>query len=130
VLSPRLSSSCALFCFQAILALSARSDFSVTLAAIHRSTFTGLERYFGFLTALGAYGREHLALGPVAAIPVTLCFPVFAALGTALGLISIAFRLEELLFLSAESEGSPTIGTLELLVLKAHWMTSSLLIVG
>ncbi len=111
------------------LALSAQFDFSVALATIHWSTLTGLERYFGFLTALGAYCREHLASGPVAVaiISVTLCFPCFAACGTALGLVSIAFSLEELLFLSAEGEGSPTIGTLERLVLKTHQMTSSLL---
>ena len=111
------------------LALSAQSGLSVALTTIHRSTFAGLERDFGFLTTLGAYGRKHLASGPVAVaiISVTLRFPCFTACGTALGLVCIAFRLEELLFLSAEREGSPTIGTLEGLVLKAHWMTSSLL---
>jgi hypothetical protein len=48
------------------------------------------------------------------------------ARGTALGLIGKASRLEELLLLSAENECSPTIGTLEILVLETHWMTSSL----
>jgi hypothetical protein len=97
------------------LALSAQSNFTVAFATIYRSTFTGLERYLGLLTALGAYCREHLASGPVAVaiISVTLYFPCFAACGTALGLVNIAFRLEELLFLSAEGEGSPTIGALE-----------------
>ena len=100
---------------QVKLALSAQSDSAVAFATIYRSAFSGLERYFGFLTALGAYCREHLALGPVAVaiISGTLCFPCFAACGTALGLVSIAFSLEELLFLSTEGEGSPTIGTLE-----------------
>ena len=110
------------------LALFVHSDFTVALTTIHRSTFSGLERYLSFLTTLGAYRREHLASGPVAVatISVTLCLPCFATCGTALRLISIAFGLKELLFLSAESEGSPTIGTLDRLVLKAHWMTSSL----
>jgi hypothetical protein len=48
-----------------------------------------------------------------------------AAFRTALGFISKAFGLEKILFLSAESEGCPTVGALERLVLKAHWMTSS-----
>jgi len=55
-----------------------------------------------------------------------LGFPGFAACGTALGLIGIALGLEELLFLSVEGELGSTIGALELLVLKTHWMTSSL----
>jgi hypothetical protein len=112
------------------LALSAQSDFIVALATIYRSTFSRLERYFGFLTALGAYCREHLASGPVAIISVTLCLPGFAACGTALGLVGIAFGLEELLFLNAEGKLSSTIGALECLFLKTHWMTSSLIVVG
>ena len=97
------------------LALSVQSDFTVALTTIHRSTFAGLEWHFGFLTTLSTYGGKHLASSSIAVaiIPVTLYSPCFAARGTALRLISIAFRLEELLFLSAESEGSPTIGTLE-----------------
>jgi len=73
-----------------------------------------------------------LTSGPVAIaiISVTLCFPGFSAGGTALRLIGIAFSLEKLLFLSAECEGSPTIGALECLVLKAHWITSSLILIG
>ena len=114
------------------LALSAQSGLIVALTTVHRSTFAGLERHFGFLPTLGAYCGEHLASGPVAVvtISVTLCSPCFAACGTALGLISIAFGLEELLFLNVECEGSPTIGTLERFVLKAHWMTSCLIIIG
>jgi hypothetical protein len=114
------------------LALSAHFDFIVALATIYRSTFSRLERYFGFLTALGAYCWEHLAPGPVAVaiVSVTLCFPGFAACGAALGLVSIAFRLEELLFLSAEGKLGSTIGALECLFLKTHWMTSSLIVVG
>jgi hypothetical protein len=114
------------------LALPAQFDFVVALATIYRSTFTGLERYLGLLTTLGTCYRKHLAPGPIAVaiIPVTLCFPGFTAGGTTLGLVSIAFRLEELLLLGTKGEVSPTIRTLELFVLKTHWMTSSPLIVG
>jgi len=100
---------------QVKLALSALSDFTVALTAIHRSALAGLERYFGVFATLGTCCGEHLTLGPVAVATtsVTFCLPGFAACGTALRLISVAFRLEELLFLSAESESSPTIGTLE-----------------
>ena len=55
-----------------------------------------------------------------------LLFPSSSALRTALGLIGKPLGMEELLLASAESEGSPTIGTLDRLVLKTHWMISSL----
>ena len=97
------------------LTLSVLSDFIVALAAIHRSTFSGLERYFGLFATLGACCGEHLTSGSVAvaATSVTFCLPGFAAGGAALRFVSVAFRLEELLFLSAESEGGPAIGALE-----------------
>ena len=102
----------------------------VALAAINRSAFAWLKGYFGLFTTLGTYYGEHSALGSVARISVTRFLPGLAACGAALGLISIAFRLEELLFLGAESEVSPTIGTLKRLILKTHRMTSSLILVG
>ena len=110
------------------LALFVQSDLIVALTTIHRSTFAGLERYFGVFATLSAYGGEHLASGSVAVtiISITLCLPCLAACRTALRLVSIASRLEELLLLSTERESSPTIRALERLVLKAHWMTSSL----
>ena len=97
------------------LALSVQSDCIVALTTIHRSTFTGLERNFGILTALGTYGGEHLASRPVAGaiVSITLCLPRLTAWKTALWLIGIAFGRKKFLFLSAESEGSPTIGTLD-----------------
>jgi hypothetical protein len=114
------------------LALPAQFDFAVAFATIYRSALAGLERYLGLLTTLGAYYREHLTPGPIAVaiIPVTLCFPSFTAGGAAFGLVSIAFRLEELLLFGTKGEISPAIGTVELLVLKTHWMTSSPLVVG
>jgi hypothetical protein len=115
-----------LFVFR--ITLSVRSNLVVALATIYRSAFSRLERDFGFLTALGARRREHLTSGPVAVaiITVTLGFPGLAAGGTALGLIGVALGLEELLFLGAEGELGSTVGAGELLVLKTHWMTSSL----
>ena len=56
----------------------------------------------------------------------TLRFVGSTARGTTLGLIGKAFGFEELLFPGAESEGSPTIGTLYRFVLETHWITSSL----
>ncbi len=104
------------------LVLFTQSDLVVAITTIYRSTFAGLERYFSFLTTLGAYSREHLASGPVAVAIISgaLCLPCFATCGTALRLIGIASGLEDLLFLSTEGEGSPTIGALERFVLKAH----------
>ena len=99
-----------------------QSDLTVALAAIYWSAFTGLERYFGFLTALGTYCGEHLTSEPVAVAitSVTGCLSGFAAGGATLGLVSIAFRLVKLLFFSTEGEGCATIGTLETFVLKTH----------
>jgi len=110
-------------------ALSAQSDFTVALATIDRPAVGRLKRYFGVFAALGAYGSKHLAREPVAVttISIPLCLPCLSAWGTALGLISIALGLKELLFPSGEAEVSPTIGTLDRFVLKTHWMTSSLL---
>ena len=62
----------------------------------------------------------------VATVSVLPCFPFLATWGTTLRLVSIASWRKLFLFLSAESEGSPTIGTLDRLVLKTHWMTPSL----
>ena len=114
-------------------ALSTDSDFTVAITAIHWSALTGLERYFSFLPTLRAYCGEHLASRPVAVIAIAAatvsvlpCFPFLATWGTTLRLVSIASWRKLLLFPSAENEGGPTIGTLDRLVLKTHWMTSSL----
>jgi len=115
------------FVLKAVLALSAHSDFAVAITAVYRSVTARFKGYFGILATLGACHGEHLTPSSVAAVAVTLCLPCLAAFGTALGLISIASGLEKLLVLNAESESSPTIGALERLVLKTHWMTSSLL---
>jgi len=115
--------------------LPACSYFTVAITAIHWSTLAGLERYFSFLTTLSAHRWEHLASGCVAVaiisvaastISVLSCFPCLTAFGAAFGLVSIASRLELLLFLSTKGESITTIGTFEGLILKTHWMASSL----
>ena len=87
-----------------------------------------LKRYFRVFPAPGVEGTNHSPFGTVAVVSLarTLCLVGPAACRATLRLVGKAFRLEELLFPSAESEGSPTIGTSDWLVLKTHWMTSSL----
>jgi len=112
--------------------LSVRSVFIVAIATVHWSTFAGLKRYFSVLAALGTYCGEHLAwsVTVTASRSITLGLSCLATSKASLGLISVAFGLEELLLLGTKGKVSPTIGTLELFVLKTHWMTSSPLIVG
>ena len=114
----------------------ARPYFTVAITAVHRSALTGFKRYFSFLATLGAHCREHLASRGIAAAIITIavvavsvlsCFPSLTALGATLGLVGIASRLELFLFLSAKGKSIPAIGTFECLILKTHWMTSSLL---
>ena len=121
-----------MYALKAEPALLAGSGFTVTIATVYWLVPARFKRYLGILAALGTFYREHLPLGSVtrATVSITLCFSCLAARGAAPGLIGIAFRLEKLLLLSAEGKGSPAIGTLDRLVLKTHWMTSFLLIVG
>jgi hypothetical protein len=109
--------------------LSTQSDFTVAIATVDRPAIGGRKGHFGVFAALGAYGRKHLAWRPlvVTTTSMPLCLSCLSARRTALGLISIALGLKELLFLSSEAEVSPTISTLDCFVLKTHWMTSSLI---
>jgi hypothetical protein len=110
------------------LLLLAKLYLAVTLAAVDRSALTRLERHFGFLAALGAYGGEHLASGTITVVIISkaLGSPRFTTCRAPFGLVGVTFLLEELLFLSAKGEGFTTVGALEALVLESHWMTSSL----
>ena len=106
--------------------LSTGANFTVAIATVHRSIAARLKGYFSVFATLSACCRKHSAWRPVAiaAISGAFRFPCLATFGTALGLISVTLGLEELLLVSAEGEGSATIGTLERFVLKAHRMTS------
>ena len=92
------------------LALSAQSGLIVAISTVYRSTFAGFERHFGFFSTISACYGEHLPLRPVTvATPRTLRLPCLTTWKTALRLVSIASRGEELLLLGTKSEGSPTI---------------------
>jgi len=93
------------------------SKLVVAIAAIYRSAFTRLERYFCGFTTSGTHCGEHLT---VEAASVALGFPCFAACRATLGLMSIAFRSKELLFLSGEGVSSPTISARECFVFVTH----------
>jgi len=62
--------------------------------------------------------------GPATGRATMLLFPGFSAPKTTPGLVGQTFRRKILLFPGSEGEGSSTIGTLNRLVLKTHWMTS------
>jgi len=83
-----------------------RSHLAEALAAIDRAAFAGFEGYFGCLAALGAGRGVHLAgfAAATAAGAVTLGFSGLPAVRAALGLIGVAFGLEELLLRGAEGE--------------------------
>jgi hypothetical protein len=101
----------------ATVLLAVRSHFTEAFAAIYRPTFTGFKGHFGFFAALGANRRVHLAGLKAAAGTagtagtVALGFPGLSAVRAPLGLIGVAFGLEELLLRSGEGKRSPAIGT-------------------
>ena len=104
--------------------LPAGSDVTIAVATIHRPTLARFKWHFGILATLGAYRREHLASASVATIPATLRLPGLAARQTALGIVGIATGSKEFLLVSTEREGSSAVRTLDLPILKAHWITS------
>jgi hypothetical protein len=106
--------------------LSYRSDLAIAIAAVNRPITTGLERYFSFLATLSTDYAKHLAGSPVTAAPEALGLPCLAARRTALGLIGVSSGLKKLLLFCTVDKGLATIGTLDRLVLKTHWTTSSL----
>jgi hypothetical protein len=106
------------------------SALAVAIAAVDRSAFAGLKGHFRFLAAFGADYRVHLALSEAAGSAVAVSLPCLSAGRASLGLVGVAFGLEELLLRGAEGKGSTAIGALELLILKTQRMTSFLLLVG
>ena len=100
-------------------------NFSVTVAAVHGSPFSGLEGYLRLFATRGADSVMHFPLPLTIAIPGTirttaLLFSGLSALRTTLGLISEAFGSEELLLLSAKGKTCAALHTLEVLVHVAH----------
>jgi hypothetical protein len=90
--------------------------------------FTRRNCYFRVIIAPGVESIKHSPLGTIAVVSIigTLCFFGPTTRGTTLRLIDKAFRLKELLFPGAKGKRSAAIGALDGLVLKNHWMTSSL----
>ncbi len=100
-------------------------DFGVTVAAVHGSLFSGLERYLCVFAARGADSGIHFPGLTAVAIPATrrtaaLLFPGCPAVRTTLGFIGKALIGEELLLRSAESETHATICAFEGLVHITH----------
>ena len=108
------------------ISLSARSNFSIAIAAVYRPITARFKRNFGTFTTLGACCREHLARSSVTATAVTRRLPCLTTFRTALWLVNIALGLEELLFFNTEGKCSTAIGAWKRLILKNHWTTSSL----
>lgn len=85
-----------------------------------------MERHFGAFTTGGASGGEHLAWSSIVAVTVAFSFSGLAAFRAAFGLIGIAFGTEKFLVFSAEGKRCIAVEACKGLVLKTHWMTSSL----
>ncbi len=69
-----------MYVFNSKLAGSAQSDLIVAIATIHRPIFAGLEWHLGSSSTLGAYRREHLALGPVAIAIISIAIATIATI--------------------------------------------------
>jgi hypothetical protein len=106
--------------------LSVISDFSEAIAAVNRPVTARLKRDFSTFTALGAGCREHLAWSSVTAVSEALRLSGLSAFRTAFRLVGVAFRLKEFLVFGAKDKRGTAIGALKGLILKTHWMTSSL----
>jgi hypothetical protein len=93
--------------------LPAGSCLAKAIAAVHRSAFSRLEGYFRVFAALGANGREHLARSAATAGTVPFGLPGLPAGRAPLGLVGVAFGLEEFLLRGAEGERGAAISTLK-----------------
>jgi hypothetical protein len=102
------------------------SVFVVAIAAVYGSVAAGFKRNFSFFTAFGTYDRIHLTSCTAVTASVLTGFPCLATRRAALGFVFKTFGLVKFLFLSGECEGRTAICTLDGLVLKSHWMTSSI----
>ena len=121
----RWHSLCHLSSRYPLLYASLAPNCGVTVAAVHGSVFSGLERYLRVFAARGADSGIHFPGLRTVAIPATrrtaaLLFPGCPAVRTTLGFIGKALISEELLLGSAESETHATICTFESLVHVTH----------
>ena len=112
---------------------------AVAVAAVDRPTLAGFERYGSRFATSSTNGREHLAAGCIAvaassvaafvavtAVAGALCFPCLTAFRAAFRFVGITSRMELFLLINAERIGFIAVVAGEGLVLKTHWMTSSL----
>ena len=119
--------------------LPAYTYLTIAVAAVDRSTLAWFEWYGSRFTTSSANSREHLAAGciaeaagavaafvAVAAVAGAFCFPCLAAFGAAFRFVGITSRTELFLLLNAERKGIVAVVASEGLVLKTHWMASSL----
>ena len=110
----------------AFLDAGSAPDFSVAVAAVHRSPLSGLKRYLSIFPARGADSRIHFPLPLIAvAIPATipttaLLFPGCSAVRTTLGLVSEPLGSEELLLGSVKGETCAAVCAPEDLVFIGH----------
>jgi hypothetical protein len=93
------------------------SDLAVAIAAVYRFVAARFEGDLGFLTALGAFGREHLAGTAAAtwcraAAAAALGFSFLPASRTAFGFIGITLGMIEFLLVSREGEGCAAVSAL------------------
>ena len=90
--------------------------FRETVAAINRTLIAGLERYFGFFSALGANYGKHFAMFSA----VTIAAAFIATVATANGFVLETFFHVKFLLARAEDKILAAVFALECLVFKSH----------
>ena len=97
----------------------------VATATIHRSTFTGFERYLGLLATLSTDRGEHLALrSTVVAVPKARSFFRLAAFRTAFGFVGETLRSIEFLLAGTELKCRTAVDARDRFVCETHGMAS------
>jgi hypothetical protein len=105
------------------LAVAVSSSSAKAVATIDRLVTTGLEGYLGLGATLGTDYRVHLP-GTLVVVTPLLGSTSLPTGGTALRLVGIALRGEELLFTHGKGEGRTTLGTGKCLLRQHKRMTS------
>ena len=118
--------------FNAKLALPAQLNLVVATATIHRSTFTGFERYLGLLATLSTDHGEHLALRASAEATASIACSFFrlAAFRAAFGVVGVTLGSEEFLLTYGEGESFAAIGTRDRFFCETHGTASFLKLLG